>query len=107
MRKCGWLAVLLVSMQLLAADSGKSDGGDYLVLGIVIWAHPQSAEVAIRAASLFGRLHVEEREYRVKQPGSFLGLKKGDRVTAIFSEKDGMLHRLRPVTPSTAQVRAK
>lgn len=68
---------------------------DYLVVGTVVWAQPASSSIAIRGTSLIGRLHLQVKSYRVKQPGALVGLRPGDRITAEFSERDGMLHRLR------------
>ena len=73
---------------------------EYLVLGTVVWANAESATITIRGTTLIGRLLLHVRSYRVKQPGALVGLRPGDRITATFSAKDGMLHRLRRILPS-------
>lgn len=89
---------LLPAMLLFAlAAQGQNGLREYLVVGTVVWASPGSSSIAIRGTSLVGRLHLQVRSYRVKQPGALAALHPGDKITAEFSEKDGMLHRLRRV----------
>jgi hypothetical protein len=84
---------------LLASLAMQAQQGlqEYLVVGTVVWADPGSSSIAIRGTSLIGRLHLHVKSYRVKQAGALVGLHPGDRITAEFSEKDGLLHRLRRV----------
>ncbi len=72
---------------------------EYLVLGTVVWANAATATIVIRGTTLIGRLHLQVKSYRVRQPGALIGLHPGDRITATFSEKDRMLHRLRLILP--------
>lgn len=87
------LAMLLVSL-VAQAQHGIQE---FLVVGTVVWTNPNSSSIAIRGTSLLGRLHLQVESYRVKQAGALAGLHPGDRITAEFSQKDGMLHRLRRV----------
>ena len=75
----------------------ESELQEYLVVGTVVWAHPASSSISIRGARLLEYLHMQVRAYRVKQPGALLDLRPGDKVMAVFSTKDGMLHRLRRI----------
>ena len=81
----------------LETDSRETGPNEYLVAGTVVWAHAGSSSIAIRGSSLLGYLRVRVRSYRVKQPSSLLGLRAGDTITAVFSRRDGMLHRVRRV----------
>jgi hypothetical protein len=67
---------------------------EFLVFGIVIATDPAESLLTIRQANLLGRLHIETKSYHVKQRSSLVDLRSGDRITAVFSTKDGMLHRL-------------
>jgi hypothetical protein len=68
---------------------------EYLVAGVVVWAHVGSASIAVRGANLLGHLRIDVRTYRVKQPSTLLDLRPGDSIIAVYSRQDGMLHRLR------------
>ncbi len=81
----------------LQTDSRETEPNEYLVAGTVVWAHAGASSIAIRGSSLLGHLRVRVRSYRVKQPSSLVDLRPGDAITAVFSRKDGMLHRLRRV----------
>lgn len=72
---------------------------EYLVVGTVVWTNAATASIAIRGTTLLGRLHFEVKSFHVKQPASIAGLHPGDRIMAVFSENDGMLHRLRRSAP--------
>jgi hypothetical protein len=92
--------LLALSAQARNADALRADPletglNEYLVVGTVVWAQAGSSSIAIRGSNLLGYLRVRVRVYRVKQPSSLLDLRPGDAVTAVFSRKDGMLHRLR------------
>jgi hypothetical protein len=98
----GKFCVLLAMTFLLAsypvglrAEAAESAAGEYLVLGTVVSVHPSSAAIVIREASLFGRLRFQVKSYKVQQPSALLALRPGDRIMAVYSKKDGMLHRLR------------
>jgi hypothetical protein len=78
-----------------ARAAAESSQLEYLVLGTVVSVHPASAAIVIREANLFGHLRFQVKSYRVKQPSSLVGLQAGDRIMAVYSKKDGMLHRLR------------
>ncbi len=79
------------------ASQGQNVPREHMVVGTVVWITPGSSFIAIRGTSLMGRLHLEVKPYRVKQRGSLANLHPGDRITAEFFEKDGMLHRLRRI----------
>ena len=89
--------VLLVALAAAGSSTRASETElqEYLVIGTVVWVHPGSSSISIRGASLLGRLRLEEKSYRVRQPSALLDLHPGDKITAAFSRKDGMLHRLK------------
>jgi hypothetical protein len=104
MRSCRWEMVLLLALTALARqsvaveiDSRESAINEYLIAGTVVWIHAGSSSIAIRGSSLLGHLHIGVKSYRVKQPRALADLHPGDAITAVFSGKDGMLHRLRRV----------
>jgi hypothetical protein len=106
MSGCRLLPIVLVSLAALVQGAGTAEvesAGkaiqEYLVVGTVVWANAASASIAIRGTSLIGRLHLDVKSYHVKQPGALANLHPGDRITAAFSEKDRMLHRLRRIVP--------
>jgi hypothetical protein len=85
----------------LQIDPRKTTLNEYLMVGTVVWVHAgTSSSIAIRGTGLLGHLRVAVRSYRVKQPSVLLNLQPGDAITAVFSRRDGMLHRLRPVRRS-------
>jgi len=101
---CRLLIVLLLALTAksgqavaLQIDSRDTALNEYLVVGTVVWAHAGSSSIAIRGSSLLGYLRVRVRSYRVKQPSALVDLRPGDAITAVFSRRDGMLHRLRRV----------
>jgi hypothetical protein len=101
------LALTAQSRQAVAlqVDSQEAAPSEYLVAGTVVWAHAGSSSIAICGSGLLGYLRVRVRSYRVKQRTSLLDLRPGDAITAVFSTKDGMLHRLRRVQISAGAVR--
>ena len=103
------VTLVFAQASLVEADERQtiqSELQEYLVVGTVISVHPGSSSISIRGARLLEYLHMQVRSYRVKQPGSLLDLRPGDKVTAIFSTKDGMLHRLRRIQTLAKQKRA-
>lgn len=84
----------------LQIDSRDSAPIEYLVVGTVVWVHAGSSSIAIRGSGLLGHLRVSVKSYQVKQPVALLNLQPGDAITAVFSRKDGMLHRVRRVRRS-------
>jgi hypothetical protein len=112
MSSCSLLIVLLLALTAqarqavaLEANSRQATPVEYLVAGTVVWAHAGSSSIAIRGTGLLGYLRIRVRSYRVKQPGTLLDLRPGDAVTAVFSRKDGMLHRLRRARTSASEIR--
>jgi len=81
----------------LQIESREAAINEYLVVGTVVWVHAESSSIAIRGSGLLGHLRVSVKSYQVKQPGALLNLQPGDGITAVFSRKDGLLHRLRRV----------
>jgi hypothetical protein len=92
------MIVLLLALNAPAWQETTVD--EYLVVGMVVWVHVTSSSIAIRGTGLLGHLHVGVKSYQVKQPNALLNLQPGDAITAVFSRKDGMLHRLRRVRRS-------
>jgi hypothetical protein len=84
----------------LQIDSRETPLNEYLIVGTVVWVHAGSSSIAVRGTGLLGHLRVAVRSYRVKQPSALLNLQPGDAITAVFSRRDGMLHRLRLVRRS-------
>ena len=78
-------------------DASETTPTEYLVAGTVVWASAGSSSIAIRGSGLLGYLRIRVRAYRVKQASALLDLRPGDAVTAVFSRRDGMLHRVRRV----------
>jgi hypothetical protein len=101
------LALTAQARQAVAVqiDSRDATPVEYLVAGTVVWAHVGSSSIAIRGSGLLGYLRVRVRSYRVKQSSALLDLRPGDAVTAVFSRRDGMLHRLRRVRASPGEIR--
>lgn len=99
MSKCCLPAVLVAVLAAATSSTraAETELQEYLVVGTVVWVHPASSSIAIRGASLLGHLRIQERAYQVKQPSPLLDLHPGDKITAAFSRKDGMLHRLKRV----------
>ena len=87
---CGQLAGSASRVQRVA----DSQPGEFLVVGIVVAAEPAASLITIRQPNLFGKLRIEMKSYHVKQRSALAELHPGDRITAVFSTKDGMLHRL-------------
>jgi hypothetical protein len=92
------LVAALIGAQTASAFSAAvvriSDPDEVLVVGIVLAAYPADALLTIRQANLLGNLRFETRSYRVKQGSSLAGLRSGDRITAVLSAKDRMLHQV-------------
>jgi hypothetical protein len=108
MRRCRFLMLVLLALtaQTRHANAERIDASEtvpneYLVVGTVVWAHAGSSSIAIRGSGLLGYLRIRVRAYRVKQVSALLDLRPGDAVTAVFSRRDGMLHRLRHVRTSS------
>jgi hypothetical protein len=97
------LLLLSLTAQAWQADLPReASPSEYLVAGTVVWAHAGASSIAIRGSGLLGYLRIRVRSYRVKQASALLGLRPGDAVTAVFSRRDGMLHRLRRLRSSMA-----
>jgi|ERR1035438_1683681 hypothetical protein len=95
------LFVMLTAQAWLAEARAADAPAEYLVFGTVVWARAGDSSLALRGSSLLQHLRVRVTSYRMKQPSNLLDLRPGDAVTAVFSTKDGMLHRLRRVPIST------
>jgi hypothetical protein len=110
MPSCRLLMVLLLALtaqaghaDALQIDSRQTELTEYLVAGTVVWAHAGSSSIAIRGSNLLGYLRIQVKSYRVKQANALIDLRPGDTITAVFSRRDGMLHRLRRVRTSSAK----
>ena len=101
MTKCCLLPVLVLSVTLQAAPARhqeSADGfGERLVVGTVVAVQPDRSLLTIRESDLWGHLRIRSNSYQVKQPFLLYGLRQGDRISAVFSTKDGMLYRVRRV----------
>jgi hypothetical protein len=106
-----WMNVAFILLALAPASmhGGAANGPLYAtaenqlaVGGIVISVDVVTSRLVIRPSSLLGVMRIEARAYRVRQPIGLIGLKPGDRVSAIYSAKDDMLHRVRRVTSAKA-----
>jgi hypothetical protein len=101
MTKFCLLPLLVFSVTLHAAPARQQELADgsleHLVLGTVVAIRPELSLITIRESDLLGRLRVRFKSYQVKQTFHLYGLRPGDRITAVFSSQDGMLHRVRRV----------
>jgi len=97
LRGCRLPILLLLAVTAQAQVPRETAPNEYLVVGTVVWAQAGASSIAIRGSGLLGHLRIRVRAYRVKQPSSLADLRPGDAVTAVFSRRDGMLHRLRRV----------
>jgi hypothetical protein len=86
-------------IHLQAQERHAPPGGDRerVVQGIVVAVNSELSAITIRQPNLLGRLRISFKSYEVKQPTSLNGLRSGDRITAVISNSDGMLHRLRRI----------
>lgn len=95
------LPVLFLSATLQAASATHeetADGfGERLVLGTVVAVQPDRSLLTIRESDLWGHLRIRFKCYQVKQSFVLYGLRQGDKISAVFSSKDSMLHRVRRV----------
>lgn len=95
------LPILILSVSLRAAHVyPKESPGSYeerLVLGTVVSVKVERSLITIREPDLLGDLRIRFKCYQVKQPFLLYGFRSGDKITAVFSAKDNMLHRLRHV----------
>jgi hypothetical protein len=101
MRKFCLLPILVLSASLQAARvQPEESAGSYeerLVLGTVVAVKTERSLITIREPDLLGHLRIRFKCYQVKQPFLLYGFRPGDKITAVFSAKDNMLHRLRHV----------
>jgi hypothetical protein len=99
MRTLRVLAAICISLvfapEKCRAEAAPNSLEEHLVLGTVVSVNPGDRAIVIREANLFGQLRFQVRSYQVKQPSSLLGLRNGDKIMAVYSKKDGLLHRLR------------
>jgi hypothetical protein len=99
MMKFGLLPILALSAMLQAAPAPPQESADgfreRLVVGTVVAINAELSLITIRESDLFSRLRIRYKAYRVKQPFLLYGLRRGDRVTAVFADRDNLLHRLR------------
>jgi hypothetical protein len=95
------LPVLALTVTLQAAPGpplASADGfRESSVLGTVVAVRPERALLTVRESDLWGHLRIRFKSYQVKQPLLLYGLRPGDKISAIFSTKDSMLHRVRRV----------
>jgi hypothetical protein len=87
-------------MSLLAAPVRPEEVSGYeerLVLGTVVTVKAERSLITIRESDLLGHLRIRFKCYQVKHPFLLYGLRRGDKISAVFSAKDSMLHRLRRV----------
>jgi len=101
MTKSCLLPLLALSVTVQAAPVPRQESADSflerLVLGTVVAVQPDRSLITIRESDLLGRLRIRFKSYMVKQPLLPYGLRQGDKITAVFSTKDSLLHRVRRV----------
>lgn len=101
MTKFGLLPILVLSAALQAAhiQPVESTNGyeERLVIGTVVAVKAERSLITIREPDLLGNLRIRFKCYQVKQPFLLYEFRSGDKITAVFSAKDNMLHRLRHV----------
>ncbi len=98
------LLILALTAQAWQTEAPRDTPNEHLVVGIVVWAHAGASSIAIRGTGLLGYLRIRVRSYQVKQASSLVELRPGDAVTAVFSRRDGMLHRVRRVRSSGGDI---
>ena len=95
------LPMLALSVTLQAAPVRQQELADgfmeRLVLGTVVAVQPEQSLLTIRESDLLGHLRIRFKCYQVKQSLLLYGIRRGDKISAVFSTKDGMLHRVRRV----------
>jgi hypothetical protein len=101
---CRLLAMLLIAFAVQGQQAGVAGADppgktirEYLVLGTVIWANPASASISIRGMNLIGNRSLQVKTFRAESRSALAHLHPGDRIMAVFSREDGMLHSLRRV----------
>ncbi len=101
MRKVCLLSILALSATLQAAHVKPIESADgyreNLIVGTVVAVKPELALITIRESDLLGHLRIRFKCYQVRQPFLLNGLHVGDKVSAVLSSRDNMLHRVRRV----------
>lgn len=90
--------IALVLISLAAAPAGDLRAqllSGRVIVGTVVSV--QSSSVTVRLPNLLGYLRVRVSTYRVRRPGSLIGLRPGDKISGVLSRADGMLHRVRRI----------
>jgi hypothetical protein len=88
------MAAAMCSLCVLPTDAVAQSSGRVIV-GTVVEVQPP--RVTVRLPNLLGYLRVRVRTYKVRQPAALNGLKPGDRITGVLSDRDGLLHRVRRI----------
>jgi hypothetical protein len=65
-----------------------------LVSGTVVAVKPELSLIVIRESDLLGYPRLRFKSYQVRQALLLNELRVGDKIRAVFSDRDGMLHRL-------------
>jgi hypothetical protein len=101
MKKFCLLPILALSVTMEAAPARFQETpggfGERLVLGTVVAVQPDRSLLTIRESDLLGHLQIRFKCYQVKQPFLLYGLRQGGKISAVFSTRDSMLHRVRRV----------
>ena len=84
-------------MAMQAAQNRAPAYGDRFVRGTVVAVETENSLITIRESNLLGHLRVLFRSYQVRSSSLIDGLQVGDKITAIFSKRDNMLHRVRRI----------
>jgi hypothetical protein len=104
MKLCFLFAIVTLHASGARVPESADGYQERFVVGTVIGVNPELALVTIRGPDLLGRLRIRFKSYKVKQPFVLYGLEPGDRITAVFSSRDNMLHRLRRIQKFPALV---
>ena len=92
------LKLILIATALcwaFALPAGAAGSAGRVILGTVVAVQPP--RVTLRLPNLLGYMRVRVRTYKVQRPASLEGLKPGDRIRAVISDSDGLLHRVRRI----------
>ena len=97
MMKLCLLPILALSVTMQASPAEPQASTDNFRgafgLGTVVAVQAERSLLTLRESDLWGHLRIRFKSYQVKQPFLLYGLHPGDKITAVFSTKDSMLHR--------------
>jgi hypothetical protein len=97
MRKCSIALFISFALQAAPPPGDKPTLAARDIQGTVVAVDPRDASITLRQPNLIGYLRLRVKSYQVKQLSALKELRPGDRITGVYLQRDGMLHRLRRV----------